>query len=183
MPKKSLTYNLPPIWSFPLCLLPVIISTHVLAPPHPVPGVWLENSNTPNSSLLFGQEDISASAHTGQVRMEKATHGAGEHGNAQGVGIPGGAVHTPVHMWASMHRMWVPHTGGRCAHRQLCGGGGTRGGGGQVIHQGMAPNLGPGARSEPNIPVLTVMLNHFMLVMSFTCWSEQAHHEQKVQPT
>lgn len=172
MPKKSLTYNLPPIWSFPLCLLPVIISTHVLAPPHPVPGVWLENSNTPNSSLLFGQEDISASAHTGQVNM-------------------------------GTHRGWV-YRGVRCTRQYTCGPvctgcgshtrgagvhtgnyvrGGYMGGGGQVIHQGMAPNLGPGARSEPNIPVLTVMLNHFMLVMSFTCWSEQAHHEQKVQPT
>lgn len=66
----------------PLGLLPLIISTHFGGSSSPFLGVWHENSDTPNSSLLLGQEAFSASAYTGrctqrQVRMWAGTHGGG----------------------------------------------------------------------------------------------------------
>lgn len=102
--------TLPSVCLFPLCLLPVIISTYFWAPPHLFLGGWHGNSNTPNSSLLLGQEAFCASAY-GQVctwismwGMRGYPQGCGYtqgtepgHGGQFGPGSPLRAQHTCVH--------------------------------------------------------------------------------------
>lgn len=63
-------------------------------------------------------------------------------------------------------------------------GGGTHGGAGtrRVLNQGMVASLALEARSEPSTPVFTIVFNHFVLVVSFSCSSELAHHGQTVHP-
>lgn len=58
----------------------------------------------------------------------------------------GVGAHMQVCTWAGMHRLWV--------------------------HMGASEPIW--AWDKASTPVFTVMLSNFMLVMSFTCWSEQS---------
>lgn len=88
-----------------LGLLPVMISTYFGGSSSPFLGVWHENSNTPNSSLLLGQEAFSASTHSGrcargQVPMvwETGAHSTPlGRGGQSGPGSLLGAQHTCFH--------------------------------------------------------------------------------------
>lgn len=87
------------------------------------------------------------------ARAESCTW-AGEHGNAQGVSTHGGGcAHAGVHV-------------GKYAQ-------------GVGAHEGQCARFGsqsePGSLPRAQHTCSHVMLNNFMLVMSFTCWSEQAH--------
>lgn len=136
MPKKSLPTTFPSVWSFPLCLLPVIISTYFANPP-PFPRRLARQKQylpTPRPVSLL-------CIRTHRQVCTGVSMGLGGAGIIQGD--------------AGTHR---------------------------VLSQGVAANLALGAPSEPSTPFSTVVFNHFMLVMSFSCSSELAHGGQNVHP-
>lgn len=80
----------------PLALLSVIISTYFGGSSSPFLSVQHENSNTPSSPLLLGQEASSASAHTGRCTWRQVRVWAGTHGGQVPVGWDTGAHSTPL---------------------------------------------------------------------------------------
>lgn len=157
-PRSHSPTTFPPIWSFLLCFLPVIIFIYFLAPPHHFSSVFGLRTVIPPILLPAPRPERHLCICTHEAGAQgEAAPGAGEHGNAQVVRTHGGGC---AH--AGMHRGWVHMRASTLV---------------------LAANLGLGACPEPSTPVFTVMFSHFMLVMPFTCWSEQAHHEQDVQPT